>query len=62
VHLVNFICSYVEISAVHPSLVQRSPSECGALKCDGKTSIIKRPRLTGPVEPRKKSYLTKVLT
>lgn len=60
--LVNFVCCLVEVSATRPSLVQRRPTECGASECDGKTSIMKRPRLTGPVERRKTSYSTKVLT
>jgi len=47
VSLVNFVCCQVEIAATHPSLVQRSPTECGAPECDGKTSIMKKPRFIG---------------
>jgi len=56
VSLVNFVCCQVEVSSTHPSLVQKSPTECGAPECDGKTSIMKKSRFNGAVEPQKKFY------
>lgn len=53
--LVNFVCCQVEVCATYPSLVQRSPTDCGAPECVGKTSLIKNPRFTGGVKPRKKN-------
>jgi hypothetical protein len=35
-----------EVSATDPSLLQRSPTECGVPECDHKTSKVKRPMPT----------------
>jgi hypothetical protein len=35
---VNVVCWQVEVSATGPSLVQRSPTECGVSECDRGTS------------------------
>ena len=36
-------CGQVEVSAMGPSLVQRSPTECGGYECDLETSSTRRP-------------------
>ena len=37
------VCCQVEVSATSSSLVQRSPTECGASLCDIETSWMRRP-------------------
>jgi len=41
--VVSVVCSRVEVSATDQSLVQRSPTECGASEYDREASIMKRP-------------------
>jgi hypothetical protein len=40
--LVSIVCSQVEVSASGPSLVQRSPTACGASECDREASKMRR--------------------
>ena len=54
---VNVVCCHVEVSERGRLLVQRSPTDCRVSECDFGISIMRRPRLTGVVEPWKKSIL-----
>ena len=42
--VVSVVHCKVEVSAMGRSLVQRSPTKCGASECDLKTAKINRPR------------------
>ena len=48
--LVSVVFCEVEISAMGQSLVQRSPTECGASECDLETSTMRRRSPTGATE------------
>jgi hypothetical protein len=60
--VVSVMCCPVEVSATNRSLVQRSPTDCGASLC-----VIKKPRERGghgprwAAEPRKQSQNSAVL-
>jgi len=41
--VVSVVCGQVEVSATSRSLVQRSPTECGASECDREASTRWRP-------------------
>ena len=45
--LVSVVCCQVEVSATSWSLVQKSPTDCGASVCDLETSWMMMPWLTG---------------
>ena len=44
--LVWVLCCQVEVSAADWSLVQRSPTKCGASECDREASITRKPSIT----------------
>ena len=46
----SVVCSQVEVSATGPSLVRRSPTECGVSECGLETSMM-GPRSTSVFEP-----------
>jgi hypothetical protein len=48
---VSVVCCQVEVSVTGQSLMQKSPTECGEYDCDPKTSKMRRPWPTRPVEP-----------
>jgi hypothetical protein len=52
-------CVFSEFSASGCSLVQRSPTDCGASQCDREAAIIRRPRPNGGCCPlvKKKCYI-----
>jgi hypothetical protein len=41
VSLVGVVCCQVEVTPADRSLVQRSPTECGASECDLETSTMR---------------------
>jgi len=50
------VCCQVEVFASGPSLVQRTPNECGVSECHCEASIMRRSWPTGAVESRKKKF------
>jgi len=50
--VVIVVCCRIEVSASGLSLVQRSPTDCGASECGRKSSILRRPWPLGVVAPR----------
>jgi len=58
--VVSVVCCQVEVSATGWSLVQRSPTDCGASLCDLETSGKRRPRSTGGCCAKKKKNYVKV--
>ena len=54
VSVVSVVCCQVEISATSWSLVQRSPTHCGASQCDLETSWMRRPWPTGGCHAKNK--------
>ena len=44
--VVSVVCCQVEVSATDRSLIQRSPTDCGASSC-----VIKKPRMRGGYSP-----------
>jgi hypothetical protein len=48
--VVNVVCFRVEVSATDPSIVRRSPTECGVSECDREASKMGRPWSTKVVE------------
>jgi len=56
--VVSVLCCQVEVSATNWSLVQRSPTDCGAsLMCDLETSWIRRPWPNGGCRTKNKQKL-----
>jgi len=49
--VVSALCCPVEVSVMGQSLMQGSPTECGESEHDPKTSKMRRPWPTRPVEP-----------
>ena len=48
---VSVVCCQVEVSVSGWSLVQRSPTECGASECDHEPSTMRRPWSSRAVAP-----------
>ena len=47
----SVVCCQVDVSALGRSLVQRSPTDCGASECDHEFWMIMRPWPPSSVEP-----------
>jgi len=45
--VVSVVCCQIEVSATGRSLVQRSPTDCGASECDRDASIMRKLCSTG---------------
>ena len=54
---VRVVCCQVEVSSSGLSLVQRSPTECGASEYDPEASILRRPGPTRGCCPTKEKYI-----
>ena len=53
--LLSVVCCQVEVSVIGQSLIQRSPTECGASECDPETSTMGNPKPTWAFGPWEKN-------